>query len=153
MRYLLDTNVLVSATSREMPGHTAAVDVVERTLEGTEPWCLTWVNVYEFLRIATHPRIFPTPLRWADALRQVQTLLDHPSIEVLNETERHASVLETAVRTAGGASGNFVHDCHIAALLIEHDVRCIVTGDAHFRRFPDLIVLTPEEFLSTGAKG
>ncbi len=70
-------------------------------------------------------------------------LLDHPCLQVLVETERHIAVMEAVVRDAEEASGNFVHDCHIAALMIEHEVRRIVTYDSHFQRFPGIEVVKP----------
>ncbi len=143
MRFLVDTNVLVSATFAELPGHDESVTFVARVLASMEPWCLAWVVVYEYLRVVTHPQVFARPLSWADAIRQAHRLLEHPSLQVLAETERHVAVLDAVVRDAGGASGNFVHDCHIAALMAEHDARRIVTYDSHFRRFPGIEVVKP----------
>lgn len=145
MRFLVDTNVLVSATFAELPGNSSALRFLERVLASDTPWCLTWVNVYEYLRVSTHARVFETPLRWHQAMAQCAELLRHPSLDMLVETERHASALEAVVKEAGGASGNFVHDCHIAALMREHDVTWIVTADAHFRRFPGMEVTAPED--------
>jgi hypothetical protein len=142
---MVDTNVLVAATFEDLTGHTAARALMEHLLASDIPWCLAWATVYEYLRVVTHPRVFARPLRWRDAMRQVSQLLSHRRLEILTETDRHAEVLEAVVEGAGGASGNFVHDCHIAALMVEHDVRRIVTADTHFRRFRDLVVLAPEE--------
>jgi len=145
MRFLVDTNVLVAATVEALPEHTASCAFVEAVVRGTDPWCLCWVNVYEFLRVVTHPRVFQRPLRWEQALLQVKSLLGHPALEVLAETPRHVEILTRVVAEAGGASGNFVHDCHVAALMAEHDVRRIVTFDAHYRRFVGLNVVSPAE--------
>ena len=71
MRFLLDTNVLLAATMSDLPDHPAASRLVRAVLSGDETWCLSWVNVYEFLRVATHPGVFPRPLGFADALQQM----------------------------------------------------------------------------------
>ena len=145
MRPLVDTNVLLAATFEELAGHAVGRVFLDRVLHGDRPWCLSWVNVYEYLRVSTHPRVFQRPLAWDEALAQVASLLAHPRVTLLQETDRHLDVFENVVQKAGGASGNFVHDCHIAALMNEHDVGRIVTADSHFRRFPGLEVLAPEE--------
>lgn len=145
MRMLVDTNVLLGATFEELPSHAHSVSFVRALLRSGDWLCLTWVNVYEFLRVATHARVFSRPLRWNDAKEQMAVLLRHPRADLLEETSDHLRVLGAVVEAAGGASGNFVHDCHIAALMSEHDVRTIVTADAGFRRFRGLEVLAPEE--------
>ncbi len=131
---------------KEVSGHASAINLVIKVLEGDDPWCLSWVNVYEFLRVTTHHRVFPRPLTFDDAFSQIEILLTHPACEILQETPRHAKVLVELAERARPVSGNFVHDCHIAALMMEHDVRGIVTFDSHFRRFaPFINVLTPDE--------
>ncbi len=146
MRYLLDTNVLLGAAFLEAAEHEACLSLLQRTLAGRAPWCLTWVNVYEFLRVATHHRVFPRPLAFASAQRRMDSLLRHPAVELLQETRRHGEVLAEVVGLAGAVAGNFVHDCHIAALMREHDVGTIVTLDTHFRRFGVFKVLGPAEY-------
>jgi toxin-antitoxin system PIN domain toxin len=143
MRFLIDTNVLLAAVNVSSPGHAASRALVEEVLASDRPWCLSFVNVYEFLRVATHRGVFLRPLRFEQALDQLTPLLSHRSVELLTETERHAAVLCEVVRDAGPVSGNFVHDCHIAALMAEHDVRRIHTFDTHFRRFSHLEVVVP----------
>jgi toxin-antitoxin system PIN domain toxin len=145
MRFLIDTNVLLAATMKELPNHSKSRDFVEGVLSSDNPWCLSWVNVYEYLRVITHPRVFKRPLKWSEAKTQADTLLSHPYLDILIETNRHLKALEKATLGAGSVSGNFVHDCHVAALMLEHDVRRIVTYDTHFRRFPDIEAVFPED--------
>ena len=143
MRFLIDTNVLLAAANTSAPEHGVSRELVEDVLATNQPWCLSWVNVYEFLRVATHRRVFPRPLRFEDALDLLSPLLAHRALEMLVPTDRHAEVLRAVVRDAGPVSGNFVHDCHIATLMAEHDVRLIKTFDTHFRRFSHLEVMVP----------
>jgi toxin-antitoxin system PIN domain toxin len=135
MRFLVDSNVLVSAAMEESPGHADARAVLLALARKPVSWCVGWVNLYEFMRISTHRKVFRRPLAWDTAFDIVERLLHHPGLEVLQETAAHLAVCRSLAGTAGGAAGNFVHDCHVAALMQEHDVRTIVTADAHFRRF------------------
>jgi predicted nucleic acid-binding protein len=65
-----------------------------------------------------------------------------PSLVLLGEGPAHASHLSRAVR-GGHASGNLVHDAHIAALAIEHGVHEFWTIDRDFTRFPGLRIHNP----------
>jgi toxin-antitoxin system PIN domain toxin len=145
MRYLLDTNVLLGAAFKEAQQHEECLAAVRITLAGRAPWCLSWVNVYEFLRVATHRRVFPNPMPFEQARQQMDSLLNHPAFTMLQETPRHTEVLAEVAKLSGTVSGNFVHDCHIAALMRENDVKSIVTLDTHFRRFGILEVLGPAD--------
>jgi len=147
VRYVIDSNVLLGATFKEAPEHEVSLALVQATLEARRPWCLSWVNVYEFLRVATHRRVFPKPLTFSSALNQARVLADHPTVEMLQETPRHLETLTEVAGLAGSVSGNFVHDCHLAALMREHDVNTIVTLDTHFRRFGVFKVLSPAQAL------
>ena len=143
MRYLIDSNILISAIAAEAPDHEASMSFLRTAAEGPLPWCITWVNVYEFLRVITHRGVFRSPLRWETASARIRHLLTCPAVELLQESPRHMEIFEEVAGHAGGASGNFIHDCHIAALMLEHDVRTIVTRDSHFRRFGLFRVLSP----------
>jgi predicted nucleic acid-binding protein len=47
------------------------------------------------------------------------------------------------VMEASGATGNLVHDAHIASLCVEHGVSELVTGDRDFARFPQVRTFNP----------
>lgn len=138
----VDTNILVYADRVNAPQHSIAFKVLRALATSAEPWVLPWPCVYEFLRVVTHPGLFrpPTPLN--EAWESVTSLLDSPSLVVVAEGESHARVLGDLLRLSG-ATGNLLHDAHIAALLIEHGVDEIITADEDFRRFPGLKVTNP----------
>ena len=138
----IDTNVLVVAHVETAPGYDIAHDLLTVLSEGDLPWAIPWPCVYEFLRVATHPRIFESPLPLDHAIDSVARLLESPSLLLLSETNRHREVMERVVRRAR-ATGNLIHDAHIAALCLEHGVGEIVTGDRDFTRFEDLSVIDP----------
>lgn len=59
---LLDANLLIYAVDENSPMHQAAVGWLTRQLNGSRRVGLPWQSTGAFLRIATHPRIFPRPL-------------------------------------------------------------------------------------------
>jgi hypothetical protein len=138
----LDTNVLVQAEVVTSPFHSIARTLLAGLAEGRAPWAIPWPCIYEFLRAVTHPRIFHPPMPPGKALRDLQHILASPSLVLLGETTRHPEVM-AAVVEASGASGNLVHDAHIASLCIEHGVSELVTGDRDFARFPQVRIYNP----------
>lgn len=138
----LDSNILVFAEVRGSPQHARAREVLRECSEGAAAWAIPWPCLYEFLRVVTHPRVYHPPVPAEVALADLRAVLASPSLVLLAETARHTEVMEAVVR-ASGATGNLIHDAHIAALCIEHGVTELITGDLDFRRFAGLRVLDP----------
>lgn len=138
----LDTNVLVYAEITNSRHHARARALVMACAEGGEAWALPWPCVYEFLRVVTHPRVFHPPVPLDVALADVRAVLASPSLVLLAETPRHQEVMDDVVRRAG-ATGNLLHDAHIAALCMEHGVSELITGDRDFARFDGLAIRDP----------
>jgi hypothetical protein len=71
-----------------------------------------------------------------EAIERVQSWLDQPCVRLIQATEQHWALFQTALRGAN-ASGNLVSDAHLAALAIEHN--CLLySTDTDFARFPGL---------------
>ena len=138
----IDTNVLVYARRTEAPYHKEALRLLHDLASGQRPWALTWVCIYEFLRIVTHPRVFNPPTELDTALGDVESLLDSPSLQMLGEGPAHAKLMRR-VLVDGKATGNLAHDGHVAALLLEHGVTEIWTADRDFKRFAGLRAVDP----------
>lgn len=86
-----------------------------------------------FLRIATHPAIFPTPLTPGQAATAVAALLERPHVRTSSEGSGFWDLYRL---TAGkDTAGNHVPDAHLAALMREHGVAVIYTRDRDFRRY------------------
>ena len=138
----VDTNFLVYARRTEAIHHAEAKRLLAELSEGLRPWAIPWPCVYEFLRVVTHPRVFNPPTPLAKALEEIDRLFDAPAITLLGEGLGHRAHLRQTI-DAGRASGNIVHDAHIAALLREHGVREFWTTDRDFHRFPGIAVRNP----------
>lgn len=130
---ILDANLLVYARNADDPRGSAASDLLETVLNGPTRVGLPWQSLTAFLRITTHPRVFPMPLSPDEAATQVEEWLAAPAAWVPVPTPRHAEVLLGLVRGAR-ATGALVSDAHLAALAIEHGVE-VWSTDADLGRF------------------
>jgi predicted nucleic acid-binding protein len=87
----LDTNILVYARREETPFHRPAYNLLKELASGETPWALPWPCVYAFLRIVTHPRVFDPPTRLEDAVEDLKSLFQSPSLVLLGEGPAHSS--------------------------------------------------------------
>jgi toxin-antitoxin system PIN domain toxin len=140
--FSLDANLLLYAVNEASPEHPRALAFLKRCAAGTELVCLAWPTVMAFLRIATHPAIFPAPLSWREASDHVDALLGLPHLRVLSEQEGFWEVYRS-LSAPLSPRGNLVTDAHIAAILKQNGVTRLFTNDADFRRFPFLAVENP----------
>ncbi|HVE83809.1 MAG TPA: TA system VapC family ribonuclease toxin [Myxococcales bacterium] len=138
----VDTNILVYARRSELPHHRKARALLFALAEGEARWALPWPCAYEFLKTVTHPRIFRRPSSLEDAMEDLESLLDSPSLVMLGQGPSHRTHLRRVV-LGGAAIGATVHDGHIAALALEHGVTELLTADRDFARFPGLRVRNP----------
>ncbi len=134
---ILDANLLLYARNASDPSHERAAEVLEGALNGPQRAGLPWQSLTAFLRIATHPRVFPHPLSAADAADQVEEWLAAPSAWVPQPSARHAEVLLGLVR-GHRLTGALISDAHLAALALEHGV-ALWSTDADFARFEGLV--------------
>jgi toxin-antitoxin system PIN domain toxin len=137
-----DVNVLLYASDSSSPVHEAARTFLNRAAAGGDIFCLGWPTVISYLRIATHPGIFSSPLTPAEALRNVDALVALPHVRLLAEEDGFLEVYRAATGSFP-VRGNLVPDAHLAALLKQHGVRTLYTRDADFRKFPFLDARDP----------
>ena len=133
---LVDTNLLLHAVNVEAPQHGRSFRVLRQLANGSDKWALTWGTLYEFLRVATHPRVFPAPLTFEQAWSAVRGWIGLPTCVVVCETPLHAEIVEQCRAESPRLAGNRVHDFHAAVLMREHAVSGILTLDEDFRAFP-----------------
>ena len=133
---ILDANLLLYARNSADPRHEQAARIVQEALNGPRRVGLPWQTVTAFLRIATHPRVFPSPLTAGAAVEQVQEWLAAPAAWVPVPTPRHGEIFLELIRDLR-ITGALVSDAHLAALALEHGV-AIWSSDADFARFEGL---------------
>lgn len=142
MSATLDANVLLYASDESSPFHARAIHFLEALARGSELVYLFWPTVMAYLRIATHPAVFASPLAASEAVANVDGLIGLPNVQTAGEHERFWSAWRDVVGDAP-PSGNLVPDAHLVALMRENGVRTIWTNDRDFRRFDGIDVRDP----------
>ncbi len=142
MSFAIDVNILLYASDESSPLHDKAARFLHECVSGREVFCLAWVTVMSYVRMATHPAIFDRPLAHEDAARNVEALLATPSCRVIAEKEEFWDVYREVTKDVP-TKGNLVPDAHLAALLSQHGVVKLYTHDRDFRKFSFLDVRDP----------
>jgi hypothetical protein len=142
MSFGVDVNILLYASDSSRPQHAKAAEFLQGCVHRREVFCVAWVTLMSYLRMATHPAIFERPLSHEQAARNVESLLDLPHCRVLAEDEGFWTIYREITGDVP-TRGNLVPDAHLAAILRQHGVRVICTHDRGFRKFPFLEVRDP----------
>jgi hypothetical protein len=142
MSYAIDANLLLYASDEASPRHTQARQFLLDRAADPDVCCVAWITLMAYLRIATHPRIFARPLTPAEALGNVEALLQLPRVQVLSEAEGFLAVYREVTGSVV-VRGNLVPDAHLASLLRQHGVRTLYTSEMDFRKFRFLDVRDP----------
>lgn len=142
MSYAIDLNILLYASDSTSPNSKPARAFLDRCAAGPEVLCLAWPTLTGYLRLATHPAVFSSPLTPEEAERNIEALLALPHVRTLSEKEGFWDVYRSV--TQGLAiRANDVPDAHLAALLHHHDVPTLYTRDRDFRKYGFLKVVDP----------
>jgi hypothetical protein len=138
---VVDANILLYAHDSESPHYRRARAWLEDVMNGEEEVGLALATLLAFLRLGTHPALFPNPLTSDEALSIVTTWLALPSVRLVQPTELHWATLEEMCRV-GQARGPLLMDAHLAALALEHGA-AVCTTDRDFARFPRVKIRNP----------
>lgn len=142
MSFGVDVNILLYASDKGSPLHEKAADFLHGCVSGREVFCLAWITLMSYMRMATHPTIFDRPLAHQDAARNVEALLATPTCRVISEEEGFWAVYRQVTKDVP-TKGNLVRDAHLAALMSQHGVVRLYTHDRDFRKFSFLDVRDP----------
>ena len=138
---LVDANVLLHAANQRAPEHAVARDWLSAALRGAEPVAFAWTVALAFLRLSTHPAVFPRPLTPGQAADAVERWFSSPSAVTLDPTRRHLALMR-GLLVGAGTAGNLVNVAHLAALALEHGAT-IVSFDRDFARFEGVRLRQP----------
>lgn len=142
MSSAIDVNVLLYASDESSRFHDTALELLDRLARGPELLYVFWPVVIGYLRMATHPAIFPRPLSPEDALHNVEQLIGLPHARTAGEAEGFWDAYLAA--TAGFVvRGNLVSDAHLVALMRQNGVATLWTHDRDFRKFEQVRVRDP----------
>ena len=133
---LPDVNVLVYAHRTDVADHARYRSWLESVIDGDEAYGVSELVLSGFVRVVTHPRVFSTPSRLADALTFANQVRVQPNCVPVRPGARHWTVFERLCRECA-ARGNLVPDAYLAALSIESGCEWITT-DRDYSRFPGL---------------
>lgn len=133
---LLDANLLLYAVDKRAAQHQAAAGWLSDQFNGSRRVGVPWQSVAAFLRIATHPRVFPQPLAPATAYERVTDWLSAPVAWIPEPGPEYHRILGQLI-TAYNVGGNLIPDAMLAALAIEHGVT-LYSADTDFARFTQL---------------
>jgi len=108
---MVDTNILPHAVNRDSPHCRSACRALEDLANGRRVWALSWTVIYEFLRVATHPRVFPQPLEAAEAWTFLRELLARPACLMLVETAQHSEQFARCLKQTPRLRGTSCMTC------------------------------------------
>lgn len=137
----MDANVLLHTVNRRAREHEVARDWLVGALGETEAVAFPWAVILAFLRVATHPAIFPRPLTPKQATDAAARWLDSPPALALEPSRRHLPLLR-GLLARSGTVGNLVTDAHLAALALEHGAT-VISFDRDFGRFEGVVWQLP----------
>ena len=100
--------------------------------------CITPTNVGETLRILTHAKVFPSPLKIGKAITAFSDFCGSYSIRILDEDINWWKSLGEMEKLIPGLKGNEIFDARIAICLKQHNVKRIFTFDSDFKKYPFL---------------
>lgn len=139
----VDTNILLHAHRAELPSHDVCLAALRSLAEGARPWALPVFVVAEFVRVATHPRVFSPPSTLDQAFGFVDAILGSPRCQLLTPGPGFVPLFAGLCRE-GDMRGNRVFDAQLAAVCVEHGVRDIVSLDRDMSRMPSVRASTPD---------
>lgn len=138
---LVDANVLLYAVNTDAEHHDRSRRWLDEALSGADTVAFAWIVLLAFVRLATMPGLFPSPLTTDEALDRVDAWIGAGPAVVLEPGPDHARTLRALLREVG-VGGNVVNDAHLAALAVAHR-SAVASFDSDFDRFPGVSRVEP----------
>jgi len=142
MSATVDVNVLLYASDESSSFHSKAAELLEQLARGPDLLYLFWPVLIGYLRMATHPSIFPRPLPVETAIGNIGQLLELPHTRAPGEGVDFWRAYG-AVTAAAVVRGNLVSDAHLVALMRENGISTLWSHDRDFRKFEGLRIRDP----------
>src|SRR5256885_8019306 len=116
MRSPTASTLLLYAPTAAAPRHATAIHFLRDISERKELLAIPYPVALGYLRIATHPRVFPRPLMPEEALHNLESLATLPNVRFLSERDGFFDQYREITGSVS-ARGNLVPDAHIATIL------------------------------------
>jgi toxin-antitoxin system PIN domain toxin len=142
MSATVDVNTLLYASDEASSFHAKAAELLDRLAQGPDLLYLFWPVLMGYLRMSTHPAIFPRPLSVVIATENVGQLLGLPHARAVGEGDDFWHVYG-AVTAGAVVRGSLVSDAHLVALMRENGVGTLWSHDRDFRKFEAVRVRDP----------
>ena len=137
MGFSFDVNILLFTVDAKSPFHKPSQALLRELLSGEDRCFLCWEVLHAYLRLASSPRIFETPLPLDALIANAEFFLSHPNVETLAASSHSMQILETLIRDFH-LRGPIISDAVIASILEANGIRRIYTNDRDFWKFPFL---------------
>jgi predicted nucleic acid-binding protein len=143
----LDTSFLVYAFDTAAPHHKRAVEFLDQTISGKWIACICEQSLCELSTILTDERFVKRPLTPAAAAKALDKLLRYPQPVILYSDEAILRRTFRLMEKYPTQRAKFAAT-HVAATLIAHGVKSIVTADSQsFSAIRELDMVNPFETL------
>ncbi|MBL8472836.1 MAG: PIN domain-containing protein [Rhodocyclaceae bacterium] len=142
MSFGIHVNILRCASDATNSRYDKASEFMRRCATGKDVFCLVWVTLMSYLRMATHASIFATPRTALEAAANVQALLNLPHCRAQGDDDGFWAIYREVMGVVP-ARGNLAPDAHLAAVLRQHGVARLYKDDRDFRKIDFLQVVDP----------
>ncbi len=147
MSVVLDTNILTRAAQPAHPSHSQTLDALTALKMQGEYLYIVPQNLYEFWVVATRPES-ANGLAMSIAQAEAELSSIKKLFHLLNDTSEIYLEWEKLVLRYS-VIGKSAHDARIVAAMTAHGITQLLTFNADdFKRFSDIVVLTPASVLN-----
>ncbi len=130
---LVDTNLLLYAVIPEYAQHPKAYQWLLHELRESPRVGIPWASLMSFVRLAINPRFHQNPVKFHDAVVQIEDWLALDNVWVPEPTNRHLEVFKLVLGNHT-QDPNLIPDAHLAALAVEHGLT-VYSADQDFAKF------------------
>lgn len=134
---LLDSNILIYAINIDSPKNSKAQAFI---IENIKNLCVAHQNIFEALRILTHPK-FPNPMTSTAAIEAISTISDY-LITISPNYETKFVALELIKKYE--ITSNKIFDAYLASTMLTNEVTMIASdNEKDLSTFKEIKVLNP----------
>lgn len=140
---LLDTNILVHATTIVSHHHARAKEICRQAWKQELAACVALQNLCEWYAVVTDSRRFSPPLSSEEASRELETYAASDSLRVITPSTSLLERLPRLLRRVR-SKGAHVFDVLLVATMLEHGVETIYTENVRdFSGFREIRTVNP----------